>query len=67
MMKPYVQNEESQQKKTKIERRLYRNAEIVAKFYKFIKILPVEDDNLANASNKQHFKKNYKYEPKDFC
>ena len=42
----------------------------MAKFYKFIKILPSENDseeNMAAISNKQYFKKNYKYEPKDFC
>ena len=38
---------------------MYQNAEIVAKFYKFIKVLPTESENLANASNKKYFKKNY--------
>ena len=42
----------------------------MAKFYKFIKILPSENDgesNLATIANQKYFKKNYKFEPKDFC
>ena len=41
-------------------KRLYRNAELVAKFYKFVGMIPSSD---TNASVKQ----NFGYEPKDFC
>ena len=51
---------------------MYRNAELVAKFYKFIKILPSENDsldavNLDSVSRIKYVKKNYQYYPNDFC
>ena len=38
-------------------KRLYRNAELIAKYYKFIGILPNQGE---------FYKLNYKFEPKDF-
>ena len=51
---------------------MYRNAELVAKFYKFIKILPSENDsldavNLDSVSRIKYVKKNYQFYPNDFC
>mmetsp|Transcript_26272 Transcript_26272/g.40109 ORF Transcript_26272/g.40109 Transcript_26272/m.40109 type:complete len:106 (+) Transcript_26272:1718-2035(+) len=39
-------------------RRLIRNAELIAKYYKYIEVLPKVGDS---------FKMNYKYETKDFA
>ena len=39
--------------------RLYRNAELIAKFFKFVGLIPSSDTNNA-------IKANFKHEPKDF-
>ena len=58
---------------TESKRRLYRNAELIAKYYKYVDILPSKNSkiqhNLGSLANEQSLpvhKKNYKFEPKDF-
>ena len=49
-------------------RRLYKNAELVAKFYKYIGILQSRPQGAGFAEQTQasNIKKNHLYEPKDF-
>lgn len=49
---------------TSQQRRVYRNAELVAKFYKYIEVISSKKSN--GGSSPKNVKKNYKFEPKDF-